>query len=81
MFSSDGALGVHRSSHTTLAVIMSPVGPYFRGAWHWPWASVVLLTCSIAGGQPRHTMHTSHTAHLTAAARLQAVPLPLACGC
>lgn len=30
MFSHDGALGVHRSSASTLAVIMSPVGPYFK---------------------------------------------------
>lgn len=30
MFGSDGALGVHRSNETTLAVIMSPVGPYFK---------------------------------------------------
>lgn len=34
MFSHDGALGVHRSSASTLAVIMSPVGPYFKsGRW------------------------------------------------
>eukprot|EP00775_Hariotina_reticulata_P009463 gene9461-9628_t len=30
LFASDGALGVHRSDHTTLSVIMSPVGPYFK---------------------------------------------------
>ncbi len=36
MFSHDGALGVHRSSASTLAVIMSPVGPYFKsGAMVW----------------------------------------------
>ncbi|KAF8073223.1 Srpra [Scenedesmus sp. PABB004] len=29
LFGSDGALGVHASSRTTLAVILSPVGPYF----------------------------------------------------
>jgi hypothetical protein len=28
-FGSEGALGVHASSSTTLAVILSPVGPYF----------------------------------------------------
>lgn len=35
MFSHDGALGVHRSSASTLAVIMSPVGPYFKSGVFW----------------------------------------------
>eukprot|EP00878_Enallax_costatus_P010474 GHUV01010936.1.p1 GENE.GHUV01010936.1~~GHUV01010936.1.p1 ORF type:complete len:423 (+),score=111.92 GHUV01010936.1:1019-2287(+) len=30
MFGSDGALGVHRSNQSTLMVILSPVGPYFK---------------------------------------------------
>lgn len=30
MFSIDGALGVSRSNHTMLSVILSPVGPYFK---------------------------------------------------
>jgi len=35
MFSHEGALGVHRSSASTLAVIMSPVGPYFKSGGPW----------------------------------------------
>lgn len=30
MFASDNSLGVHQTQKTTLAIIMCPVGPYFK---------------------------------------------------
>lgn len=55
MFSHEGALGVHRSSASTLAVIMSPVGPYFKSGGYAVQAcrgagavmcSVIMLLCA-----------------------------------
>jgi branched-subunit amino acid aminotransferase/4-amino-4-deoxychorismate lyase len=48
MFSHDGALGVHKSSGTTLAVIMSPVGPYFKsGACLWCAVLCCVVLCCV----------------------------------
>jgi branched-chain amino acid aminotransferase len=51
MFSSDGALGVSPSRATTLSVILSPVGPYFKsgadsaGSW-WLCGGKFVMCCS-----------------------------------
>jgi branched-chain amino acid aminotransferase len=46
MFSTDGALGVSPSRATTLSVILSPVGPYFKSgeaALLWCYAGVTCV--------------------------------------
>jgi hypothetical protein len=62
MFSHEGALGVHRSSASTLAVIMSPVGPYFKSGGY---AVQHCSLCRSALRAPLQQRHHTGCHHVT----------------